>query len=322
MIVEIKKIIPLWLKYILRPIYYRLRCIANPHGSQTNVLRGRNWNIDISVPLADRKAFLQSALMGTIDLPIRTSHTNVLLCAQPKSASLYMVKLLSLSLGFRNHQIGFNKAGGAIYYPRLLASKYTGENTISHCHAEATPQVLTMITMLNLRPIILTRSLLDALVSRRDMLLRDKWAGNILSQQAIDSFVTGSHEYQMDVIIDLFADQYMNFFVGWQQYRHDTKLKPVYMSYQELIDDEVGLVQRVAAELDVSVSREAIQDVSSRIAKAGGINFSTGATGRGRDAFTNRQIRLLRKKASILGCHDEGFLGFEMCQQEDPLDEG
>ena len=125
----------------------------------------------------------------------------------------------------------------------------------------------------------------------------------------------------MDVIIDLFAGQYMNFFIGWQQYRCDTKLKPVYISYQELSDDEVGLVQRVAAELDVSVSREAIQDVSSKIAKAGGINFSTGTAGRGRDAFTGRQIRLIGKKATILGCHDEGFLGFEMFQQKDVLDE-
>ena len=232
-----------------------------------------------------------------------------------------MVQLLSHCLGFRNHQIGFNKGGGSIYYPRLLAAKYTGENTISHCHAEPTPTVLKMIKTLDLRPIILMRNLLDALVSRRDMLLTNKWAGNILSKSAVNDFISGSHEYQMDIIIDLFANTYMNFFAGWKQFRNDPALNPIYITYQELINDEVALVQRVAAELDKSVSREAIKDISSKISSVGGINFFKGVEGRGKDALTRKQIDALRKKATIVGCCDECFLGFKMCQQEDPLDE-
>jgi len=316
MIKKIKAMTPLWLKDIYRSFQSRFKCLFSAHIPNRDVISG-HWNMDISVPETEKKVFLQSALMGTVDLAIETPHINVLLCAQPKSASLYILKLLSSSLGFKDHKIGFNNSGGELYYPRVLSSKYSGENTVSHCHAEATPQVRKIITALNVRPIILTRNLLDSLVSRRDMLLRDKWADNIIADHAIDAFVSGSHEYQMDVIIDLYATEYMNFFEGWQQYKDDETLNPIYITYQQLIDDEVGLVQRVAKELNVDIADEVIEDTSAKISKAGGINFSTGIVGRGRKSFSDSQINLLRMKAKMIGCLDEDFLGFEMDQQSD-----
>lgn len=304
MIRRIQHHMPRSLRDILGPLYSGWRYL------RPDPLRGRNWKLNISVPRKCRDEFLRSVTMGTVDFPVKNDRTNVLLCAQPKSASLYIVQLLSLCLEFKNHQIGFNKVGGGIYYPRLLAVKFTDANTISHCHAEPTPPVLKMIKSLDLRVLVLTRNILDALVSRRDMLLRDGWASNILSKKAVNDFIAGAQEYQMDVIIDLFASSYINFYAGWDQYRNDSAIKPIYLTYQELIDDEIGLVQRVAAELNQSISRKTIEKVSSKIAGAGGINFFTGVVGRGRDMFSERQLSILKQKARLLGCNDEAFLGF------------
>lgn len=272
----------------------------------------RNWELNYSVPQNQKNDFIRSVTMGTLDFPVKNDNVNILLCAQPKSASLYMVQLLSLSLKLTNHQIGFNKAGGSIYYPRLLTSKFTGNNTISHCHTEPNRNVLQMISTLDLRPLVLTRNLLDALVSRRDMLIRDKRASNILSELAIQRFITGSEEYQMDVIIDLFASNYINFFSGWDQYRQDRNIKPIYITYEQLVNDEMSLVQRVACEFNIRISNNRIRAVSAKIAKAGGINYSTGLIGRGRQFITKRQIKHLRQKAEMLGCNNEDFLGFRI----------
>lgn len=311
MIDDISKFLPRWLYALLRPVYHRLKCLRSPYPQQQNDrLRGRDWNLDIKVPDSVKMQYLQSALSGTVDFNTENSYINVLLCAQPKSASLYIVQLLSLCLGFKNHQIGFDQAGGAIYYPRLLASKFSGQHTISHCHAEAMHHVIKMIETLKLRPIVLTRNLLDSLLSRRDMLIRDKTAANLLSSNAMQAFLNGTHEYQMDVIIDLFASQYLNFYSGWQQYRNHHVINPVFISFQELIDDEVRLVQRVATELNVTVSAQTIRDVSSQISEAGGINFFSGRSGRGKEAFTELQLDVLQNKALIIGCHDKDFLGF------------
>ena len=49
---------------------------------------------------------------------------NLLLCAQPKSASLHLHSMLSQSIGLEQHEVGFNFKGGLLYYPRLLAEMY------------------------------------------------------------------------------------------------------------------------------------------------------------------------------------------------------
>ena len=251
-------------------------------------------------------------MLGTLDFTLESDNTNILLCAQPKSASLYMTRLLSGSLNLTEHKIGFNNSGGAVYYPRLMAIKFVTGNTISHCHAEATPQMIQMIKNLHFRPLILTRNLLDGIVSRRGMLIRDKWAGNILSPLAMQRFLDGTDEYQLDVIINLFADGYINFYTGWEQYRSDSEMRPIYITYQEMIDDELGLISRVAMESGININPEQAKRVSAEIKQSGGINFSAGVPGKGKITLNARQISELRRKALMLGCTNEDFLGFRL----------
>lgn len=304
MIKKIIQFIPKYLRDFLRPIIYWLFHIKPKH---TFV---RDWNIKVDgIPEDQNNLFIESILTGELNFQAKNEHINLLLCAQPKSASLYMVQLLSSCLGFKNHQIGFNLSGGSVYYPRLLAAKFSG-NTISHCHAEPDPHTLKIVTNLNLKPIVLTRNLLDSLVSRKDMLVRDQWVSNMLSPLAMNDFINAPHEKQMDIIIDLFASAYINFFVGWEQHRHNSAIKPIYISYEELIENEANLVKKVAEELGLAIEEDTITQFSNEISTLGGINFSTGISGRGKDLFTKEQIETLKKKALLLGCDDESFLGF------------
>jgi hypothetical protein len=291
------------MRKLLKPVYYfflaKYRISGNLGGYAV-------------IPGHLQQNFLTSALQGTLDFKVDTDSLNVLLCAQPKSASLYMTRLLSSALDLVEHKVGFNNKGGSVYYPRLMAAKFVTGNTISHCHAEATPEIVEMIKNLRLRPVILTRNLLDAIVSRRNMLVKDKWASNILSPSAIQQFLDGTEEYQLDVIIDLFADGYINFYAGWDKYRHDHQMRPVFITYQEMLDDEPGLVSRVAKELGFDMQLARARNASEEIQKAGGVNFSTGIPGRGKLMLNDRQLAELRRKALMLGCTNEEFLGFRL----------
>jgi hypothetical protein len=278
----------------------------------------RNWNFSISLPPDYKDLFLNAIMLGTINLSIDSDRTNILLCAQPKSASLYLTHVLASSLNYENHQIGFNRMGGYLYYPRLLAAKFTRKNTISHCHEAPEPYVVELITALRLRPIVLTRNLLDTLVSRKDMLLKDQWAGNILSPDAINKFTTGSEEYQLDVVVDLFAAEYINFCTGWDLYRTDQKINPIYITYEEMIQDELNLVSFVAQKLNAPFDKSNTANVIQKIRALGGINFNKGITGRGRKEMSERQIERLRQLALKLGCNNEKFLGFKISIQNQP----
>ena len=82
--------------------------------------------------------------------------------------------MLSFSLNLNSHWIGLDKGSGSLYFPRVLELKFFNKNSISHCHFPPDPKTIKILRNLNLKPLILSRNLLDSLVSRRDMLLRYK----------------------------------------------------------------------------------------------------------------------------------------------------
>ena len=144
------------------------------------------------------------------------------------------------------------------------------------------------------------------------MLIKDKRTSNILSPGATARFLDGSLEIQIDVIIDLFAASYINFFTGWKLYENDDLISPIFVTYEEINLDEIGLVKRVANALDEKVSVDRILQITSNIKAQGGINFNKGIIGRGKKMINDRQIEQLRRLAISLGCNDKEFLGFDL----------
>lgn len=296
------------LRRLIRPYYLRIFKGRSYIEAETKY-RMRNWKMDINLPDEIKTSALESILHGKVDFKYNSKFSTAVLFAMPKSASLYIIQLLASSLNYENHQIGFNEQGGSIYYPRLLMGATAQHNTISHCHAEPTNVVLKYINNFNIHPIVLYRNLLDVIVSRRDMLLKDKFAGNFLSEYANKQFINSSEEHQFQVVIDLFANEYLNFYTSWRNLR--TKLKIHYINYNELIENEISMVQRVGEFLGCEVSEENILKVSESIRQLGGINFNQGVRNRGKQLLSDEHIDRLREKARMFDCSDEEFLGFQ-----------
>ena len=299
-------ILPWRVKLFLRPYYNR---VFRTESERTLVTR--NWSFDIDVNKSEQEAFNKITLHGDLNHRIEGEGKNFLLCAQPKSASLYLTSLLANTLNLVNHQVGLNNQGGTLYLPRLVAAKFVQGDTISHCHAIPDPDLITIIKNLDLRIVVLFRNLLDALVSRRDMLLRDKWAPNILSTVAIENLVKSSEETKLDIVIQLFAAEYVNFFSAWDGYRTDKDINPIFVDYEDVRNAESTIVQRIAKGNGLVVEAAMIDAVSRRIKKAGGINYSKGITGRGLETFTLDQIKEIARIARMFACTDQSFLGFD-----------
>jgi len=261
----------------------------------------RDYNMEVDIP--DVQTFLQSLVLGTTGQPIKTEYTNVLICALPKSGSMYTWQLISSSIDYDKLEVGFNFRGGNFYYPRMLAAKYTGKNTISHCHKNITWDLAKIIELLDLKIIVNTRNLLDTLISRYDLIQNKGFWGDFVSPVAIEKYLAGDIEYQLDVIVELFANEYISFYTSWGYYEDDV----MRTTYDEMVDDEVGLVQRVAEELGCEVIGD-VEKISKQIKEAGGINFNKGISGRGSEMFNDRQKEEIRRRAGILGCTNEEFL--------------
>ena len=275
----------------------------------------RDWTLQVNIPAAHADPVMRSCLAGTVDLTLRGPHTNVLLCALPKSASLHVTQLLALSLGLKNHPVGFGNRGGRAYYPRLLLAKYQDAPTVSHCHNPPDPFTKQAVERLGLRPVVLTRNLLDALVSRRDMTVQARQASGMLSPKAFARFLDSSSDEQLDITIDLYGPTYINFAAAWFDHRNDPTLNPVFATFEEMKRDEVAMVLRIAAELGLPCERDRVVEASTRIKEAGGVHLSPkgkGRAGRGREQLSAAHLERLRKMALGFGCDDEEFLGFAL----------
>jgi len=266
----------------------------------------RDYNIDCMIP--DAQEFLEAMLFGTTE--VKTDYNNILMCALPKSGSQHTWQLISRSLGYDKSEVSFNIAAGTFYYPRMLAAKYSEKNTISHCHEPMKVRLARVIGELDLKPLIHTRNLLDTLVSRRDRLLK-YYPPDLLPPELIEKFHSSDNEYQLDTVIEMFANEYISFVTGWGMYGDTDVMRT---TYEEMLEDEVGLVERVADWLGCEVIDD-VERISREIKEAGGINFNKGVSGRGRELFNDRQKVEILRKAVILGCTNEEFLGGLLWQE-------
>ncbi len=278
----------------------------------------REWTLDTLFQNKEQyEQFVSACIEGRTNIDVKSNKTDILLFAQPKSASLYFHHLLSLVFEFRQFEVGFNQGGGSLYYPRILAAKFTAGGTVSHCHELGDNFTYEVIKNLNLKPIILSRNLLDALVSRRDMLIKNLKEGYLLSHklntEASNIFLEKDNEYQLDVIIELFAREYMSFYMSWKNAQIEQSLDLIFTTYEEITQKPVDLLQKIAHWIGKeTLSENHISDCIKKIATNGGVNFNKGKKGRGADAFSTVQIEHLRRLASLLSCDDSDFLGFEI----------
>jgi len=262
-----------------------------------------NWNMKFVVPDDLQQDFFNSVCAGSLYWKVFTNYNNVLFCAQEKSGSHHLNLLLSLALGYHSHPIGYNQKGNKIYFPRVLAAKFMDKNTISRCHAPNDIDVTLLISNLDLIPLVLTRNLLDALVSRCDHVKRTNVGDDIKSMTAFRKFYRGDDEYQLDLVIEMYANKFINFFTSWEAYSGEV----IWITYEEMLADEVGLVHRVADALECDEVGD-VKEISHEIRKAGGANLNKGIPGRGKELFNDRQKEEIWRRADILGCTNGLFL--------------
>ena len=263
-----------------------------------------DWGMSFSIPDDKYDKFYESVCIGQVGWKVFTGYDNILFCAQEKSGSHHVNLLLSLALGYESVPIGFNIKGNKIYYPRVLALKFMDRDTISRCHAANDLDVTAMIENLDLKPLVLTRNLLDGLVSRRDHVMRTNFGDDIKTKREFKKFYRGDDEYQMDVVIERYANMYIDFYTSWDAFTGDL----IWITYADMVNDEVGMVGHVADELGCKIVND-VEKISAEIKRAGGANFNKGVIGRGAGVLNERQRGELRRRADILGCDNEEFLG-------------
>ena len=265
----------------------------------------QNWDLEMAIPDgAVFDAFHGDIVLGQLRMKKYTEFTNVFLFGQPKSASNHVHELLVMALGLVDHPTGFALVNTYLYYPRVLATKFLIRNTISRSHQKNNIDVTRMIRNLDLRPVVLTRNLFDALASRREHIRNTDVDHDIMGEKQWRRYLRGNDEYQLDFTIEMYAKMQIEFFTSWEAYSGEA----LHIRWDDLVNDAVGMVDHVAEWLGLPVLED-VGKITEDIKRRGGSNFNKGIAGRGREKFNDRQIAEILRRADILGCDDEEFLG-------------
>lgn len=274
----------------------------NPNMREWNEVAPDNWGEkEVTAVLEGRTDMLGEGEVGNGD-------NTILLCAQPKSASLYISRLVSKVFDAEEYWIGFNKGSGDLYFPRFVGALLNDQLTVSHCHAVADRNVLNILKKTNPKVIVTYRNLADSLISRRDMIVRDKYSGDLMSEKGIERFLESDKQTQTDMVIELYAGQYLNFYSSWLWASKEMDVH--FIKYGEFVADQVGEINKLAEDVLEMKPAHNPEDVITEISEGGGVNFNKGKKGRGADQLTDEQRARIRKIAEVYDLADSDYLGF------------
>ena len=262
----------------------------------------RDWNIYLDVDNDTMSDYATLAIDGRYaTLTPKDDFRRIILAGLPKSASLYLETLIATTFNLHRHQIGYDHRGGTVYYPRVLAMPLIQRDMLAHCHADAT-RLLPMIRPLGLKVIALTRDLFDVIVSRRDMLLKDKRVEGV-TDRALAHFRELEEREQYDFVMDVFLAEYVAFIASWWEEAQAGSEDVLHITFEEMMTDRKALMQRLGRELDLPFDDTVYEIASGTFQR---VNFNKGVAGRGA-ALSAAQRQRIHDAASRYGLPREAY---------------
>jgi len=221
-----------------------------------------------------------AAKTGTA-LPKMGKH--VLIACMPKSGSTFLAKAIAnipgmhdvtLTYGYERREQELCPAACALAHEL---------NYVAQHHVRYSGATQRILTVFDIYPVILMRSIFDCVVSLRDHLERESM--EIPIAYLPPHILQLPKEKQYDLIIDFAVPWYANFFACWSEY----KGPGMKVLYRELVQDVRGIIAKILREVRMDTSYELI-DAAIESAMKQDVRFNVGKVGRGLEELSSHQI--------------------------------
>jgi hypothetical protein len=189
------------------------------------------------------------------------------------------------------------------YLPMFL-SYFCGElgdsPLVTHMHLQALPANRHFFNALNLRPIVMVRSIPDMLASYRDMLDADPAArAEGLNCTIPAAYPEWTDDQKSDFLIDVLAPWYVGYYATWLAYAHEESGRVCLLAYRDFLDAPAETLSALLDHADLPVTHAACGSAiaetwSERVQH----RFNRGAPGRGKQYFSAPQIARLKQMLS------------------------
>jgi tetratricopeptide (TPR) repeat protein len=211
---------------------------------------------------------------------------HLFITCMPKSGSTFLKNVLCQVTGYEDRYFFYAHGQNEhdLYLPNVL--RFAEKNTVTQQHSRASHANVQMMQGFNIKPVVLTRNIFDALLSLRDF-YKNGAAINTYHQRDFEKM---NDEQRLDLIIDYYAPWYLQFFTSWKEVEVEQRLPMMWLSYEELIADKPLAIEQVLKFYGLRMNQEVVKQTITRIENNKHKNrFNKGVTGRGQASLSPEQ---------------------------------
>jgi hypothetical protein len=234
------------------------------------------------------------------------SRPSVVLAFAPKAAGTYLrsacVVATQGSLVRTVHAQGGRDA--TFYLPAFLnyfAHGFPARTLVTHAHMQAFPANRFFIEALDLKPVVMLRSIPDMLASYWDMLDADPLSlNNGLNQKVPPHFTTMADDEKGDFLIEMMGPWYASYFSTWLTYAREVPGRVLLLDYDDFRTDPAATLQALLEHSRLPQSRDACRCALETVWEdRAAFRYNQGVSGRGRARFSMLQIARLKRQLAF-----------------------
>ena len=224
-------------------------------------------------------------------------HPTVFLsCYMPKVASTYLFSVLLELTGFKHYPLFSHALQNEqnIDYDEIL--KISDQHYLSKIMVKATASNLAIIDALSIKPFLITRPIVDVIVSIKDHFDND-YDGNQLSfmwpqLHLNNSFSNLADDVQIDLIIDHFTPWVIDYLNSWMD-AEKTFGSFLWLTYDDIVTDLKSTILRIAEYYDHPMDISNLDKIAKN-SKTVKNYFNKGEMGRGKTTLSLAQQERLK----------------------------
>jgi hypothetical protein len=228
----------------------------------------------------------------------------VLLAFPPKAAGTFLRTAAIVAADGQLVRVVHAQGGrdAQLYLPIFLAyfrGALGGDPLVAHAHMQALPANRHFIEALDLKPVVMVRSISDMLASYRDMLDVDAVArGEGLNCTIPSAFTQWSAREKGDFLIEVFGPWYVGYYATWLDYaRHDRRV--CVLAYDDFLKAPGDVLGRVLAHAGLERPAAACDAAIAEVWRERGEHrFNRGEAKRGLRYFSPAQLARLERLLS------------------------
>jgi hypothetical protein len=240
---------------------------------------------------------------------------NIFIACMPKSGSTYLSTLLTEATGFE--KVPAIQIHNGVYYWYNEQDIYEGQlekiaaiDSVTQQHTKGTENNVTLMLKYNIRPVVLVRNIYDMLMSHYDHIENDDHRQPVGFVHK--EYFKMSYNEKIQFLIDMHLPWYFNFLISWHE--ASQRVSALWMTYDEVVFDQVASVQKVLGFYDLHKETTAIEAAITS-AQEKNTRFNKGLAGRGASLDQHYKADITNK-ANVwkIAPHIFELIGIEDCR--------